>query len=333
MKIALITDAWHPQINGVVTTLSNTVKVLERLGHEVKPISPDLFMNFPCPGYPEVRLAFLCGSRLRPIIDSFNPDAIHIVTEGPVGFAARRYCKERGYSYTTSYLTQFPDYLNMRIGFPVSISAGFLRWFHADSAHVMVATTTLEQDLSKKGYQRLARWSRGVNPELFKPRDKNFIKDPRPILMYMGRVAIEKNIEAFLKLELPGTKYVVGDGPHKEFLESKYPNVRFTGYQQGENLARYMAAADVFVFPSQTDTFGVVLLEALACGVPVAAFPVPGPMDVITDPRVGILNEDLHYAIMTALTLNPTDCLRYASEYTWEKCSQQFLENLVPKIS
>ncbi len=332
MKIALISDAWHPQINGVVTTLANTVKALERLGHVVKLMTPDLFKNYPCPGYPDVRLAFLCGPKLRPLIKSFKPDALHLVTEGPVGFAARRYCQELGYRYTSSYLSQYPDYLNMRIGFPKQVSAAYLRWFHSDSARVMVATPTLEHDLRKKGYQHLVRWSRGVDTGLFKPRPKDFINDQRPIFMYTGRVAIEKNIEAFLNLDLPGTKYVVGDGPHKEMLEKKYPSARFTGYQQGERLASYMAAADVFVFPSLTDTFGVVLLEALACGVPVAAFPVQGPKDVINDSKVGILNDDLHYAAMKALSLSPNDCLRYAMEYTWEKSARQFLDNLVPLV-
>lgn len=330
MKIALISDAWHPQINGVVTTLSNTVAWLERLGHEVKVFTPDLFKNYPCPGYPDVRLAFLCGPHLRPLITSFKPDALHLVTEGPVGFAARRFCQAFGYRYTSSYLSHYPDYLNLRIGLPKQISATYLRWFHCDSAKVMVSTPTLEQGLRKKGYPHLVRWSRGVDTQLFKPRTKDFINDPRPIFMYAGRVAIEKNIETFLKLDLPGTKFVVGDGPDKEMLATKYPSARFTGYQQGECLARYLAAADVFVFPSLTDTFGVVLLEALACGIPVAAFPVQGPVDVITDNRVGILNEDLKIAALTALTLKPKDCVAFAAEFTWEKCTRQFVDNLVP---
>jgi glycosyltransferase involved in cell wall biosynthesis len=331
MKILLISDAWQPQINGVVTTLTYTVKALERLGHVVKLITPDLFKNYPCPGYPDVRLAFLCGPQLRPIITAFKPDALHLVTEGAVGFAARRYCQEFGYRFTSSYLTHFPEYLKMRIGFPLQISAAYLRWFHNESAAVMVATPTLDQGLRKKGYQRLVRWSRGVDTDLFKPRPKDFIKDQRPIFMYTGRVAIEKNIEAFLKLDLPGTKYIVGDGPHKELLQNKYPKVRFTGFQQGESLASYTAAADVFVFPSLTDTFGVVLLEALACGVPVAAFPVQGPKDVI-DNHVGVLDNDLHHAAMKALTLRPNDCLAFAMQNTWDKCTRQFVDNLIPMV-
>jgi len=300
VRIVLISDAWHPQINGVVTTVTNTVATLKTLGHEVELITPDRFKTYPWPGYPDVGMAFLCGPSLRPIIKAFKPDAIHLVTEGSIGYAARRYCREFGYRYTSSYLSQFPEYFKMRTGFPMLISTTYLRWFHSESARVMVATPSLEQEMRQKGYQRLARWSRGVDTELFRPRTKDFIQDQRPIFMYMGRVAVEKNIEAFLKLELPGTKYVVGDGSQREVLEKKYPNVRFKGYQQGENLARFMAAADVFVFPSRTDTFGVVLLEALASGVPVAAYPVQDPKDVITDSAVGGLNEDLQQTALTA---------------------------------
>jgi glycosyltransferase involved in cell wall biosynthesis len=329
VRIVLISDAWHPQVNGVVTTLINTVATLRRLGHEVELITPDRFKTYPWPGYPDVGMAFLCGPKLRPIIKAFKPDAIHLVTEGSIGFAARRYCLELGFRYTSSYLSQFPEYFKLRSGFPMWISEAYLRWFHSESAYVMVATASLEQEMQQKGYQRLARWSRGVNTELFKPRDKDFIQDLRPIFLFTGRVAIEKNIEAFLQLDLPGTKYVVGDGPHKDILAKKYPKVRFTGYQHGENLARFMAAADVFVFPSLTDTFGVVLLEALASGVPVAAFPVQAPNGVITDDKVGVLSDNLQQAAMSALSLNSQDCRQYALEYTWEKCTQQFVDNLV----
>ncbi|NOU22856.1 MAG: glycosyltransferase family 1 protein [Methyloglobulus sp.] len=332
MRIALISDAWHPQINGVVTTVTNTVATLLKLGHEVELITPDRFRTYPWPGYPDVGMAFLCGPRLRPIIKAFKPDAIHLVTEGSIGYAARRYCREFGYRYTSSYLSQFPEYFKLRTGFPMMISEAYLRWFHSESARVMVATVSLEQEMRQKGYQRLARWSRGVDTTLFHPLTKDFIQDPRPIFMFTGRVAIEKNIEAFLKLDLPGTKYVIGDGPHKELLTKKYPAVRFTGYQQGESLARFMAAADVFVFPSLTDTFGVVLLEALASGVPVAAFPAQSPKDIVTDARVGILSENLQHAALAALSLDSQTCRNYALEYTWEKCTQQFVDNLVPMV-
>jgi len=332
VRIALISDAWHPQINGVVTTLTNTVAALKTLGHEVELITPDRFKTYPWPGYPDVGLAFLCGPKLRPIINTFKPDAIHLVTEGPIGYAARRFCREFGYRYTSSYLSQFPEYFKLRIAFPVIISATYLRWFHSESARVMVATPSLEQELKQKDYRNMVRWSRGVDTSLFRPRSKDFIKDERPIFMFTGRVAVEKNIESFLKLDLPGTKYVVGDGPHREVLEKNYPHVRFTGYRQGENLARLLAAADVFVFPSLTDTFGVVLLEALASGVPVAAYPVQGPKDVILDARAGILSRDLQQAVLAALSLNPEDCRNYALDYTWQKCTRQFVDNLVPMV-
>jgi glycosyltransferase involved in cell wall biosynthesis len=331
LRIAIITDAWHPQINGVVTTLTNTSKELEKLGHTVKIFDPSLFKAIPCPGYPHFRLAFLCGPKLRPIIETFKPDAIHIATEGPVGYAARRYCRHKKYRYTTSLHSRYPEYLNMRVGFPLLISHTYLRWFHSKSARIMVATESLQRELSNKGYKNLVRWSLGVDTELFHPSDKSFIQDKRPISMYTGRVAIEKNVEAFLRLDLPGTKYVIGDGPQREAFINQHPNVRFVGYKQGQELARYMATADVFVFPSKTDTFGLVLLESLACGVPVAAYPVTGPNDVIKEPIVGTLDNNLQAAALKSLSLNADDCRQYALKYSWQHSARQFVENLVPK--
>lgn len=331
MRIAIISDAWHPQINGIVTTLDNTRHALASLGHTVKLIDPSPFRVIPCPGYPHFKLAFLCGPRLRPLIEAFKPDAIHIATEGPVGFAARRYCLYKNFRYTTSFHSRYPEYLNMRAGFPLWISHQYLHWFHAKSDRVMVATQSMHKELSDMGYQHLFNWSRGVNTQLFRPQDKSFIKDKRPISMYMGRVAVEKNIEAFLDLEIPGTQYVIGNGPQRKILKDQYPDVRFLGYKQGEELARYIAAADVFVFPSKTDTFGLVMLEALACGVPVAAYPVTGPKDVINDPRVGTLNNNLQTAVLTSLSLESNDCRKYALNYTWQQSARQFLNNLVPK--
>jgi glycosyltransferase involved in cell wall biosynthesis len=330
MRIVLISDAWHPQVNGVVTTLTNTVAALKKLGHEVELITPDRFTNYPWPGYPDVRIAFLCGPYLRPILKAFNPDAIHLVTEGSIGFAARRYCREFGFRFTTSYLSRFPEYFKLRTGFPLWISETYLRWFHSESARVMVATPSLQAEMKQKGYLHLARWSRGVDTELFRPMKKDFFQTQRPLFLYAGRVAVEKNIEAFLKLELPGSKYVVGDGPSKDYLMKKYPAVTFTGYLRGEELARAIASADVFVFPSLTDTFGVVLLEALACGVPVAGFPVQSCKDVLTDESVGVLSDDLRHAAMAALALDPNVCRHYAMNYAWEKCTQQFIDNLIP---
>ena len=330
MKIALISDAWRPQINGVVTTLTQTCEELRRRGHAVEAFTPDQFRNWPCPGYAEIRLALGCGRKLAIRLDEFQPDAIHIATEGPLGLAARSYCRKRRLPYTTSFHTRFPEYLHLRSHLPLSWSYGFLRWFHSKSQKVMVATPTLVEELKARGFQNPVLWSRGVDTELFCPRSKNHLPDPRPIFLYAGRVAIEKNIETFLKLDLPGVKYIVGDGPQREDLEQQYPQARFVGYKVGEELACTIAAADVFVFPSLTDTFGLVMLEALACGVPVAAFPVQGPSDVILSEDIGCLDNNLQAAAMKALSLRPEDCREYALGFAWQHCVRQFENNLAP---
>lgn len=330
MRITLITDAWHPQINGIVTTVTQLGNALAGFGHAVQIVGPDRFRTWPCPGYPDVGLAFLCGPRLRPLVRNFRPDAIHLMTEGPVGFAARRYCRHHRLGYTTSFHSYFPEYLKLRIGLPPAIGYGYLRWFHRGSARVMVGTDTLAADLGRKGFARLAYWPLGVDTDLFRPRDKTAIQDRRPVFLYVGRVAIEKNVEAFLRLNLPGSRYVIGDGPQRAELEMRYPNARFLGYQRGERLAELIAAADALVFPSRTDTFGLVLLEALACGVPVAAFPVPGPRDVISVPGVGVLDDDLQYAALAALALEPAACRRYALAWSWQNSARTFVERLVP---
>jgi glycosyltransferase involved in cell wall biosynthesis len=296
----------------------------------VEIITPDRFRTWPCPGYPDVGLAFLCGPRLRPLIDASKPEAIHLMTEGPVGFAARRYCRQRRWPYTTSFHSYFPEYLKLRANIPLIVSYAYLRWFHARSVSVMVTTDSLCRTLSGKGFARLVQWPLGVDTDLFRPREKTSLPDRRPIFMYVGRVAAEKNVEAFLRLDLPGTRYVIGDGPQRGELEGRYPEARFLGFQKGEELARSMAAADVLVFPSLTDTFGLVLLEALACGVPVAAYPVQGPSDVIRDPKVGRLNSDLQRAARDALALNPDDCRRYALQWSWGNSARRFVEQLAP---
>jgi glycosyltransferase involved in cell wall biosynthesis len=324
LKLALITDAWHPQINGVVTTLRTTCEQLRAAGHTVETLTPDQFRNWPCPSYPEIRLALGCGRKLRARLDALRPDAIHIATEGPLGLAARNYCKRRGLPYTTSFHTRFAEYIQLRTRLPLSWSYAFLRWFHNSGERTLAATPALREELKARGFRNPVLWSRGVDTELFRPRDKDFLPGARPAMLYTGRVALEKNIEAFLGLDRPGTKYVVGDGPQRQELERKYPEVRFVGYKHGEELARHIAAADVFVFPSLTDTFGLVMLEALACGVPVAAFPVQGPRDVILSDRVGCLNADLNYAIDTALALGPKDCREYALRYSWRDCARLF---------
>jgi glycosyltransferase involved in cell wall biosynthesis len=330
MNIVIVSDAWHPQINGVVHTIRNTCAELERLGHTATVIGPDRFRSLPCPSYPEIRLALFARRRLHRMLDELDPDAVHIATEGPLGLATRRWCLKRGFPFTTAFHTQFPEYVKLRAGIPLSATYRFLRWFHGPATTVMVATRTLKQRLEQWGFHNLGMWSRGVNADLFRPGDKSFLDGPRPIFLYAGRVAVEKNIEAFLGLELPGTKYVVGGGPDLEMLRLKYPEARFAGCRTPEEMARYMTAADVFVFPSLTDTFGLVIIEALACGVPVAAYPVQGPVDIIEDGVTGCLDKDLGRAARDVLTaqIEPERCRRQAMLYTWEACTRQFLSHL-----
>jgi glycosyltransferase involved in cell wall biosynthesis len=325
MKIVVVTDAWTPQINGVVISLARTIKELERLGHVVQVVEPGQFRNIPCPTYSEIRLALFPGRKVARLLDEAAADAVHIATEGPLGLAARRWCMKRGFPFTTSYHTRFPEYVWLRTRLPLAISYALVRWFHGGARFTMVATETLRRELAEKGFRNLVLWSRGVDTSLFKPRQRSIVHDARPIFMYVGRVAIEKNIEAFLKLDLPGTKFVVGGGPDLEMLHAKYTQVRFCGFKTGEELARHVAAADVFVFPSRTDTFGLVLIEALACGVPIAAYPVPGPIDIVRSGETGFLGEDLRQAALDALGLDREKCRAAALSYTWEACTEQFV--------
>jgi glycosyltransferase involved in cell wall biosynthesis len=328
MRIAIVTDAWRPQVNGVVTTLSRTAAVLGEAGHEVAVINPGMFKTFPCPTYPEIRLAMFPGRKIRDILDAFAPDAIHIATEGILGWSARSYCRKNGLRFTTSYHTRFPEYVRLRFPIPLRLTYAYMRRFHSAATRTMVVTDGLKAELTQYGFGNLALWSRGVDMEIFKPRSKAFLSDQRPISMFVGRVAVEKNIEEFLKLNLPGTKYVVGDGPALEELQMRYPEVRFTGYKKGEELARHMAAADVFVFPSRTDTFGLVMLEVLACGVPVAAYPVTGPKNIIQQGVTGYICEDLEGAVRAALRLDGRRCRAFAKQFSWQKCTSQFFNNL-----
>ena len=330
MRILIVSDAWLPQINGVVRTLGRVKQELEQLGHEVRIISPDEFLTVPCPGYREIRLAIAPGRKLARLIDDFAPEAIHIPTEGPLGLAARRICLIRGWPFSTSFHTRFPEYIQARIGLPPGLGYAWLRWFHRPSCGVLVATKSLRRELEQRRFQNIRDWSRGVDTKLFHPRAKNLYGLPRPIFLYVGRVAVEKNIEAFLDLDLPGSKVVVGDGPMLASLRRRHPSVRFTGAKVGEELAEHFASADVFVFPSRTDTFGLVLLEALASGLPVAAYPVPGPVDVIDGAEVGCLDEDLASAARRALDIQPTLCRDYALRFSWAACAKQFLDNLRP---
>ncbi len=302
---------------------------MEKRGHQVRLVSPDEFRSIPCPTYPEIRLALFPGRGVARAIEDFDPQAVHIATEGPLGVAARAHCLKKGYPFTTAYHTRFPEYIHARVPLPLGWLYAVMKWFHGPSSAIMVATQTIEDDLVARGFKPpVRRWSRGVWTDLFKPRDKAFLPDPRPISLFTGRVAVEKNIEAFLKLDLPGTKYVVGDGPQLDDLKRKYPDVRFAGMREGEDLAKYFAAADVFVFPSRTDTFGLVLLEAMASGVPVAAYPVPGPLDVVNQSGAGVLDDDLGKAVEEALTIPAETCRAHALKYSWDASFDQFEGNL-----
>lgn len=324
MKIVIVTDAWEPQVNGVVRTLKQTVHHLSEMGHDVSLISPEGHRTIPCPSYPSIPLALFPKRKVFADLDSINADAVHIATEGPIGMAARRWCLRRKVKFTTSYHTQFPEYLRLRLPIPLRWSYTWLRRFHGRAEKTLVPTRSMQSNLQKHGFSNVHVWGRGVDTTIFTPDNPQKIDLPKPILLNMGRVSIEKNIEDFLRQDIPGSKVVVGDGPDLEMLKKRYPEVLFTGAKFGKELASWVAAADVFVFPSKTDTFGLVLLEAMACGVPVAAYPVTGPKDVVTDGVTGILNEDLAEAITIALHLNPQDCINYAKQHSWKVCSEVF---------
>ncbi len=309
---------------------------MTRDGHDVVFVTPENFRSVPCPTYPEIRLALKPGRRMAQLIQQSQPCAIHIATEGPLGWAARNYCLRRSLPFTTAYHTKFPEYIHARFRVPLPLSYAVMRRFHGKSSRVMVATQGIEDELRRWGFGNIGRWSRGVDTELFRPRpdcrgdDGPLAGLPRPIFICVGRVAVEKNIQAFLDLDLPGTKVVVGDGPLLPELKRRYPQAHFTGARFGEDLARHYAAADVFVFPSRTDTFGLVLLEALASGLPVAAFPVPGPLDVIGTAPAGVLSEDLKSAALAAQTIGADICRAHALEFSWSACTRQFIDNLRP---
>ncbi len=331
-RVLIATDAWHPQVNGVVRTLDATTRTLRGLGHAVEVVEPSAFPGVAVPFYPEVRLALAPPGRLDERVRRFRPDHVHVSTEGPIGLLVRRYCRLRGWQFSTSYHTRFPEYLRELARVPEGVTYRYLRWFHNGSAALMVATPSLEADLTRRGFTApMRRWSRGVDLELFHPRPKGASQDPRPVLLYVGRVSTEKGVEDFLRLKTEGTKLVVGDGPARADLERRYPDAVFLGYRNGEALAECYARADLFVFPSKTDTFGVVLIEALASGLPVAAYPATGPVDIITRPELGALDDDLGKAVETALrTGDPAACAAEGRRYTWESCTRQFLANLVP---
>ncbi|QJE73760.1 glycosyltransferase family 1 protein [Aerophototrophica crusticola] len=330
MRLLVASDAWQPQVNGVVRTLATTRDELVRMGHDVEVVGPDRFRTVPLPTYPEIRLAVNAGGALARIIGGFRPDAIHIATEGPIGLAARAWCLRQGMPFTTAYHTRFPEYVRDRAPVPLALTYALVRRFHAPASAVMVATASIEADLRARGFTNLRRWSRGVDTALFRPQDKGWLDLPRPVFAYVGRVAVEKNVEAFLALDLPGSKLVVGDGPQRAELAARYPNARFVGAKSGEELSRHYAAADCFVFPSKSDTFGLVLLEALASGVPVAAYPVPGPLDVVGTGGPGVLDTDLRNACLAALDIDPAACRAHALTFSWRAAAEQFLANLRP---
>jgi glycosyltransferase involved in cell wall biosynthesis len=331
VRILLATDAWRPQVNGVVRTLTALLAELTRLGHAVTVLEPGLFPALACPFYPEIRLALGAGRRIKPMMEEARPDAVHIVTEGPVGLAARRWCLARGYGFTTAFHTRFPEYLAARFLAPKRLTYALLRRFHAPAAGVMVATPSVRRDLAAHGFENLKPWTRGVDHALFNPaqRDEN-LGFARPIFLSVGRVAPEKNLPAFLSLDLPGSKLVIGDGPQLAALKRRFPAAHFLGQRENSALAKFYASADVFVFPSRTDTFGLVLLEALASGLPVAGYPVAGPLDVIGDSGTGALDENLGAAALAALAIPRTRCRDHALRFTWTACAAQFVEQLSP---
>ena len=328
MRILIATDAWHPQVNGVVRTLTSLANSAAALGAEVEFLTPDGFPSIAVPTYPGLRIAWPNRREIARRIEAAAPDAVHIATEGPVGWAVRGYCRRHKLAFTTSYTTRFPEYIAVRSIIPASVSYAVLRHFHSAAATTMVATASLRQELAAKGFKKLGNWTRGVDTDLFRPDDPVELDLPRPIFMTVGRVAVEKNIEAFLGLDLPGSKVVIGDGPQRAELTRRYPKVGFLGEKKGRELSAYFAAADVFVFPSLTDTFGVVQLEALACGTPVAAFPVTGPLDVIADHPIGALDNDLRSDCLRALSITRETCRRFALERSWENSARQFIGNL-----
>lgn len=326
MKIVIVTDAWEPQVNGVVRTLKKTRDHLIASGNDVVMLTPEGHRTIPCPSYPSIPLSLFPGKKIAHDLTSLKPDAIHIATEGPLGMAARRWCLRHNVKFTTSYHTQFPEYLRLRLPIPLSWSYAWFRCFHNKAVRTLVPTGSQKQRLEQHGFTNVFVWGRGVDTNIFSPESPQQLDVARPISLNMGRVAIEKNIESYLDLDLPGTKIVVGDGPDLAMLKQRYPDVIFTGAKFGKELASWVAAADVFVFPSKTDTFGLVLLEAMACGVPVAAYPVTGPVDVIQHGITGFLDDNLETAVLKALELDPNDCIEFAKQRSWEACTSTFLD-------
>ena len=336
MRILIVSDAWEPQVNGVVRTLRRVIDECTAMGHELEIISPsDGFLTVPLITYPEIKLALFAKKKLNAAFENFEPDAVHIATEGPLGWAMRAICLKHKMPFTSSYHTRFPEYVSARFPIPLSWGYRYVREFHKYSGRVMVATPSMMEELTSHGFNNIAAWSRGVDTDLFHPSKRTVDFEPykrleRPIFLNVGRVAVEKNIEAFLKLDLPGTKVIVGEGPQREDLIAKYPDAVFPGAKFGEELAAYFANADVFAFPSLTDTFGLVILEAMAAGLPVAGYVAPGPKDLIPGSNAGAVNDDLRQACLDCLELSRADARAYAERFSWRACAEQFIDNLEP---
>lgn len=330
MKVMIVTDAWSPQVNGVVRTLRTTRREMEAMGHRVEILSPLEFRTLPCPTYPDIRLSVLPGKGVDRRIREFAPQALHIATEGPLGLAARRYALKHNLPFTTAYHTRFPEYVHARTAIPLAWTYRFLRWFHGPAHAVMAPTPAVKKDLESFGFDNVVLWSRGVDLEVFRVQVSHRLDTEHPIFLYVGRVAVEKNVEAFLQLDLPGSKWVVGDGPALAALRAKYPQAHYLGVLKQPELAEVYAAADVFVFPSRTDTFGLVLLEAMACGLPVAAYPVTGPIDVLGEASTaGVMHEDLQVACLAALKLDRSQARAHAERFSWRAATEQFVGHLV----
>ncbi|MGE4429636.1 MAG: glycosyltransferase family 4 protein [Sphingobium sp.] len=346
MRIAIATDAWQPQVNGVVRTLRMTIQQLKERGHAVGLVTPNDFLTVPMPGYGEIRLAIAPRAGTRRTLQGFAPDVVHIVTEGPIGWAARRWCMDHDVAFTTAFHTRFPDYAAVRTGMSADWFWPVMRRFHRRSSAVFVSTPRLRDELAYRGITGGRIWSRGIDTALFRPDgpiDERLARLPRPILLSVGRVAAEKNIEAFLEAETPGSKVVIGDGPALGALKRRYPQAVFTGALNGDALAAAYRTADVFVFPSLTDTFGLVMIEALACGLPVAGFPVPGPLDILgasgrgpenaLPAPVGRVDDDLAAAIAGALRLDRRGAADYGRSFQWSACTDQFEAGLKHAIA
>ena len=329
MRILVATDAWHPQVNGVVHSLEAMAKAARLLGAQIDFLTPQGYLSLPMPSYPEIRLSLVTARMAAASLAALNPNHIHLATEGPIGLAMRRACLRKGQRFTTSYHTRYPEYISARWPVPESWAYGWLRRFHNAGSGLMVSTPSIARELESRGFTNLMLWSRGVDHALFRPRENCHLDLPRPIFLYAGRVAVEKNIAAFLALDLPGTKVVVGDGPARAGLQAAWPDAHFTGLKTSAELAQLYAAADVFVFPSRTDTFGIVLLEAMASGLPVAAYPVPGPLDVVGDSGAGVLDQDLRTACLRALEIPRAAAIACARTFSWEASARQFLDNVV----